>query len=96
MPEFVQERGSALDIGQYVPCQGLTPFSFSISPGAKCWRLRIDTIRSQFPDCFAYKKTQDGEKLIRIEFEWKSRIGDRLFIVVFLILSMLETKNRIQ
>lgn len=40
---------------------------------AKRWRLRIDAIQPAFPDCIAYQKTQDGEKRIRIEFEWKSR-----------------------
>lgn len=40
---------------------------------AKRWRLRIDAIQPTFPDCIAYQKTQDGEKRIRIEFEWKSR-----------------------
>jgi hypothetical protein len=40
---------------------------------AKRWRLRIDAIQPTFPDCIAYQKIQDGEKRIRIEFEWKSR-----------------------
>lgn len=40
---------------------------------AKRWRLRVDTIRPEFPDCIAYQKTQHGEKRIRIEFEYKSR-----------------------
>jgi hypothetical protein len=40
---------------------------------ARKWRLRIDTIRSKFPDCIAYQKAQGKEKRIRIEFEYRSR-----------------------
>lgn len=40
---------------------------------ARRWRLRIDTIRSGFPDCIAYQKIQGKERRIRIEFEFKSR-----------------------
>jgi hypothetical protein len=37
------------------------------------WRLRVDAIQSQFPDCVAYQKVQGKEKRIRIEFEFNSR-----------------------
>ena len=40
---------------------------------AKKWRLRIDELRSGFPDCIAYQKIQGREKKIRIEFEYKSK-----------------------
>ena len=40
---------------------------------AKKWRLRIDAVRRDFPDCIAYQKIQGGEKKIRIEFEYKSK-----------------------
>ncbi len=40
---------------------------------ARKWRLRIDAIRSEFPDCIAYQKVQGREKPIRIEFEYQSR-----------------------
>jgi hypothetical protein len=40
---------------------------------AKRWRLRIDVIRPNFPDCIAYQKAGGKEKPIRIEFEFKSR-----------------------
>jgi hypothetical protein len=39
----------------------------------KKYRLRIDEIRSGYPDCIAYQKTGSGERKIRIEFELKSR-----------------------
>jgi hypothetical protein len=35
--------------------------------------LRIDEIRAGFPDCIAYQKTERGEKLVRIEFEFRAR-----------------------
>ncbi|HUW82033.1 MAG TPA: hypothetical protein VMZ31_04445 [Phycisphaerae bacterium] len=37
------------------------------------WRLRVEEIRAGFPDCIAYQKTQNGEKRIRIEFEYRSK-----------------------
>lgn len=40
---------------------------------AKKWRIRIDTIKANFPDCIAYQKIQGREKRIRIEFEYKSK-----------------------
>jgi hypothetical protein len=39
---------------------------------AKRLQLRIEEIRPQFPDCIAYKKIGDKEKLVRIEFEFRS------------------------
>lgn len=35
-------------------------------------QFRIEEIRSQFPDCIAYRRSGDKEKLVRIEFEFKS------------------------
>ena len=40
---------------------------------AKRLGLIIDEVRPSFPDCIARQKTQDGEKPIRIEFEFKSK-----------------------
>ena len=40
---------------------------------AKKWRLRIDAVRRDFPDCIAYQKIQGKEKEVRIEFEYKSK-----------------------
>lgn len=40
---------------------------------AKRWRLRIEEIRSRYPDCIAYQKIQGKERRVRIEFEFKSR-----------------------
>lgn len=40
---------------------------------ARKWRVRIDAIRSAFPDCIAYQKVHGKEKLVRIEFEYRSR-----------------------
>jgi hypothetical protein len=39
---------------------------------AKRWRLRIDEIKSGFPDCIAYQKSHGKDKRVRIEFEFKS------------------------
>lgn len=36
-------------------------------------RIRVEEIRAAFPDCIAYQKIGNGEKKIRIEFEFKSR-----------------------
>lgn len=46
---------------------------FLFSQLARKWRLKIEQIRPQFPDCIAYQKVQNGERRIRIEFEFKSR-----------------------
>lgn len=35
-------------------------------------QFRIEEIRPQFPDCIAYRRSGDKEKLVRIEFEYKS------------------------
>lgn len=40
---------------------------------ARKWRLRVDSIQPQFPDCIAYQKVHGKEKRIRIEFEFNSR-----------------------
>lgn len=40
---------------------------------ARKWRVRIDAIRSHYPDCIAYQKIQGKEKRIRIEFEYQSK-----------------------
>ena len=40
---------------------------------ARRWRLRIDSMRSGFPDCVAFQKVQGREKRIRIEFEHASK-----------------------
>ncbi|MGB9588688.1 MAG: hypothetical protein ACPL7O_10970, partial [Armatimonadota bacterium] len=40
---------------------------------ASKWRLRVDAVRSVFPDCIAYQKAQGREKRIRIEFEFNSK-----------------------
>jgi len=46
---------------------------FLFSHLARRWRLKVDEIRPQFPDCIAYQKTDRGEKRVRIEFEFRSR-----------------------
>ena len=35
-------------------------------------QFRIEEIRPQFPDCIAYRRSGDQEKLVRIEFEFRS------------------------
>jgi hypothetical protein len=40
---------------------------------AKRWRLRMDSIQSEFPDCIAFQKVQGKEKKIKIEFELQSK-----------------------
>ncbi len=35
-------------------------------------QFRIEEIKPKFPDCIAYKRTGDGEKRVRIEFEFRS------------------------
>lgn len=46
---------------------------FLFSYIAKKWRLRIEKIKSGYPDCIAYQKIREKEKRIRIEFEYKSK-----------------------
>jgi len=46
---------------------------FLFSYIAKKWRLRIEKIKSGYPDCIAYQKIRGKEKRIRIEFEYKSK-----------------------
>ena len=40
---------------------------------AKRMQFRFEEIRQQFPDCIAYRRHGDTEKLVRIEFEYRSR-----------------------
>lgn len=40
---------------------------------AKRFRVKVEKIQPQFPDCIGYVKTGGGEKPIRIEFEYKSK-----------------------
>lgn len=35
-------------------------------------QFRIEEIRPQFPDCIAYRRSGEKEKLVRIEFEYRS------------------------
>lgn len=46
---------------------------FLFSHLAKKLHLRVDRIQQRFPDCHAYRKTGRGERLVRIEFEFRSR-----------------------
>lgn len=46
---------------------------FLFSHLAKRWRLRIDEIKTGFPDCIVYQKSHGKEKRIAIEFEFKSK-----------------------
>ncbi len=39
---------------------------------AKRLQFRVEEIRPQFPDCIAYRRHGDTEKLVRIEFEYRS------------------------
>lgn len=39
---------------------------------ARNWQLRIEQVRSGFPDCIAYQKVGGQEKKIRIEFEYRA------------------------
>jgi hypothetical protein len=45
---------------------------FLFSKIAKRLQFRIEEIRAAFPDCIAYRHVGDSEKLVRIEFEFKS------------------------
>lgn len=45
---------------------------FLFSHIAKKLRVKVESIRPEFPDCIAYQKTAHGEKRIRIEFEFRS------------------------
>jgi hypothetical protein len=46
---------------------------FLFSDYAKKNRIRIEEIRTAFPDCIAYQKTAGGEKRVRIEFEYRAK-----------------------
>jgi len=39
---------------------------------AKKMQLRIEVIQPHYPDCIAYRRVGDGEKRLRIEFEYRS------------------------
>src|SRR5579864_7616518 len=45
---------------------------FLFSRIAKRLQFRIEMIRAAYPDCIAYKQIGDREKLVRIEFEFRS------------------------
>jgi len=57
---------------QYAPRNELGVV-FLFSHIARRLRLKIEQIRPQYPDCIAFQKTGNGEKEVRIEFEYKSR-----------------------
>jgi hypothetical protein len=46
---------------------------FLFSAYCKKYKIRIEKIQAGFPDCVAFQKAGDGEKKIRIEFEYKSK-----------------------
>ena len=66
-PEVLE--GSPL---RYAPANELAVV-FLFAHVARKWRLRVDAVRSSFPDCVAYQKIQGKEKRVRIEFEFNSR-----------------------
>ena len=39
---------------------------------ARRLQFRIEAIRAAYPDCIAYKHVGDKEKLVKIEFEYRS------------------------
>jgi hypothetical protein len=45
---------------------------FLFSKIAKRLQFRIEEIRAAYPDCLAYRHVGDSEKLVRIEFEFRS------------------------
>ena len=45
---------------------------FLFSKIAKGLQFRIEAIRAAYPDCIAYRHAGDREKLVRIEFEFRS------------------------
>jgi hypothetical protein len=45
---------------------------FLFSKIAKRLQFRIEEIRAAYPDCIAYRHAGDSEKLVKIEFEFKS------------------------
>src|SRR5271157_6093973 len=45
---------------------------FLFAKVAKRLQLRVEKIRTAFPDCIAYRQVGDREKRVRIEFEFKS------------------------
>jgi len=69
-----ETRAEALDGAplRYAPANELGVI-FLFAHLAKRWRLRIDSIQAGYPDCIVYQKVQGREKLIRIEFEYRSK-----------------------
>ncbi len=39
---------------------------------AKKFQLRVETVQPSFPDCLAYRRIGNSERLVRIEFELRS------------------------
>ncbi len=56
---------------QYAP-QNELGVVFLFAHIARKKQFRIEEIRPRFPDCIAYRRSGDEEKLIRIEFEFRS------------------------
>jgi hypothetical protein len=56
---------------QYAP-QNELGVVFLFAHVARRKQFRIDEIRPQFPDCLAYRRIGDNERLVRIEFEFRS------------------------
>ncbi|MDH5677324.1 MAG: hypothetical protein OEZ28_01760 [Nitrospinota bacterium] len=46
---------------------------FLFAHHAKKLGLVVDSVQAGFPDCMAFRNTQNGRKKIRIEFEYKSK-----------------------
>jgi hypothetical protein len=56
---------------QYAP-QNELGVVFLFARVAPRLQFRIEQIRPRFPDCIAYKRTGDHERLVRVEFEFRS------------------------
>jgi hypothetical protein len=56
---------------EYAPANELGVV-FLFAHVARQLQFRIEEIRPQFPDCIAYRRIGDSEKLIKIEFEFRS------------------------
>jgi len=56
---------------QYAP-KGEMGVVYLFSTVAKRLQFRIEEIRAAFPDCIAYRHVGNTEKLVRIEFEFRS------------------------
>src|SRR3972149_2431794 len=70
-----ERRPEVLDGGplHYAP-QNEQGVVFLFAHFAPRLRMRMDQIRYVFPDCIAYEKTSGGERRVRIEFEYRSRM----------------------